>query len=200
MNYDDYNDYELISYVAENNEDAEKIIFDKYMPLVYSMANKTYRMLKKDFPFIQFNELYESAIDGLYSSIKNYVGGVNCNFSWYCKICISNSMKNFVSSYMNKKNMVNNTAFSLSDVDDMFIYNNGLFNDYSNPLNLMINEENETELYNNISSNLSKLEKDILDLKIKGYKNSEIVKILNVNLKSINNAFCRIRQKIKNNL
>ena len=30
MNYRDYNDFELLSYIEENNEEANNIIFKKY--------------------------------------------------------------------------------------------------------------------------------------------------------------------------
>ena len=40
MNYSDYNDYELLSYIEENNEDANNIIFKKYEPIiVYTRRN-----------------------------------------------------------------------------------------------------------------------------------------------------------------
>ena len=32
MNYSDYNDYELLSYVQENNEEATDVLYKKYEP------------------------------------------------------------------------------------------------------------------------------------------------------------------------
>ena len=40
MDYRDYNDSELLSYIAENNEEANDIIFKKYEPLIVSIAIK----------------------------------------------------------------------------------------------------------------------------------------------------------------
>ena len=40
MEYKDYNDYELINYIAEGNEDANNILIEKYKPLITKMATK----------------------------------------------------------------------------------------------------------------------------------------------------------------
>lgn len=197
MNYGDYNDYELVSYVAEKNEDAEKIILEKYKPLVYSMAIQTFKAWKKYYCSLQFDELYKVALEALYSAICSYNGARDCSFSWYCNVCVSNSMKNYIASLSNKKNMFNCNTYSLSEVDDVFLYNNSLISDSSNPLNMMLEEEGRQELYNNVSKYLSSFEKHVLDLRLDGYRNIEIMKILNVELKSVNNAFCRIRKKMK---
>ncbi len=200
MNYDDYNDYELVSYVAENNEEAEKIILEKYKPLVYSMASQTFKSWKKYYSSLQFDELYRNALDALYNSIKTFNSARSCSFAWYSNICVSNAMKSFVTNLSNKKNMLNCNTYSLSDVDDCFLYNNSLFSNSSNPLSKMIDDENKKELYDNMVKNLSDFEKKVFDLRLDGYKNVEIMKILNIELKSVNNAFCRIRKKIKDNL
>ena len=42
MNYEGLNDYELVSYVM-NNEEATDLLFEKYKPLIYSVANKMYK-------------------------------------------------------------------------------------------------------------------------------------------------------------
>ena len=45
MKYRDYNDYELLSYISEQNEDAEEILYKKYKPMIVSFA-------KKIFPYV----------------------------------------------------------------------------------------------------------------------------------------------------
>ena len=42
MNYKDYNDYEILSYVAEANGEAIDVMFDKYKPLIQATANRMY--------------------------------------------------------------------------------------------------------------------------------------------------------------
>ena len=43
MNYENLNDYELLSYVSES-DDASEIIFEKYKPLIINVANKMYKV------------------------------------------------------------------------------------------------------------------------------------------------------------
>ena len=40
MEYKDFNDYELLSYIAEGNEEANNIIIKKYEPLINKIAHK----------------------------------------------------------------------------------------------------------------------------------------------------------------
>ena len=40
MDYKEYNDYELLSYIEEENEEANTILFNKYKPLINSIAQK----------------------------------------------------------------------------------------------------------------------------------------------------------------
>ena len=42
MDYRDLNDYELISYVYENDEDARNILLKKYEPLIASIVNRMF--------------------------------------------------------------------------------------------------------------------------------------------------------------
>ena len=36
MNYEEYNDYELVYLAKESNTDANEILFSKYSPIVYN--------------------------------------------------------------------------------------------------------------------------------------------------------------------
>ena len=55
MEYKDFNDYELLDYIAEGNEDANNIIIKKYEPLINKIATK---ML----PFCKNNHLQKLRI------------------------------------------------------------------------------------------------------------------------------------------
>ena len=43
MQYREYNDYELLNYISENNEEANEILFEKYKPLIVNISNKLYK-------------------------------------------------------------------------------------------------------------------------------------------------------------
>ena len=46
MQYREYNDYELLNYISENNEEANEILFEKYKPLIVNISNKLYKYCK----------------------------------------------------------------------------------------------------------------------------------------------------------
>ena len=58
MEYRDFNDYELVSYIHEGNEDANNILIKKYEPLINKISLK---ML----PYCKSNglELAEAVLD-----------------------------------------------------------------------------------------------------------------------------------------
>ena len=43
--YKEYNDYELLYYISEKNEDASDILLKKYDPLIISIAKKLYKFI-----------------------------------------------------------------------------------------------------------------------------------------------------------
>ena len=40
MTYKDYNDYELLNFIAENNDNALDIIYKKYEPVIVNLAQR----------------------------------------------------------------------------------------------------------------------------------------------------------------
>ena len=65
------------------------------------------------------------------------------------------------------------------------------------PNKLLIDEEELEELVNKLKKKLSKMECDILDLKLKGLKNTEIAVLLDKNKKFVENTMFRITKKYK---
>ena len=47
MDYREFNDYELISHIRENIEEANDILYNKYKPLIESNARKLLKTSKK---------------------------------------------------------------------------------------------------------------------------------------------------------
>ena len=70
MNYSDFNDYELIEYANENNEDANNILIKKYEPLIHSIAN---RMLKScSYIGLEESDLVQEGMIGLNHAISYF--------------------------------------------------------------------------------------------------------------------------------
>ena len=66
-----------------------------------------------------------------------------------------------------------------------------------NPENLMLEFESQEQIKKIIDNELTDLEKRILELKISGLNYKDIAGILDIPLKSVDNAIQRLRAKIK---
>ena len=86
MNYKDYNDYELLSYIAENNEEANNIMIKKYEPLINKIAKKMISHCKNN--GLELSDLVQEGMIGLNHAIEKYRERENILFYTYAKKCI----------------------------------------------------------------------------------------------------------------
>ena len=69
MSYDEVNDYELLSIVADN-EDATEILFKKYRPLIVGIARKFYSSIKNN--GCDFNDFVQEAMIAFSMAINTF--------------------------------------------------------------------------------------------------------------------------------
>ena len=69
--------------------------------------------------------------------------------------------------------------------------------DSENPEKLLINEEYKKEIFEKAYDKLTDLELQVFELKVTGFENKEIVKILDTDYKKVDNALQRIKTKLK---
>lgn len=201
MNYKDYNDFELLDYVRENNEEANEILFKKYEPLIVNMAKKLYSTSNNNCG-VEISDLIQEGMLGLSNAINNFNEVKDITFYTYAKTCIERKMISFVISSRRLKHKILNESISLEQTDDNnFSTLEYLLSDNtSNPEVMLLNIENQNELLRRTNNILTDFEKQVFELKINGFEYKEIADILDKDSKSIDNALQRIRLKIKNNL
>ena len=66
-----------------------------------------------------------------------------------------------------------------------------------NPENIYLDYNDYLNIYENIINKLTNFEECVFVLKIKGFSSNDISILLDKNEKSINNAICRIKLKVK---
>ena len=66
----EYNDYELLYMISENNEEAEEILYNKYRPIVEMKASRYLKVGKK--LGLESNDLIQEGLVGLNDAIKKY--------------------------------------------------------------------------------------------------------------------------------
>lgn len=196
MDYRDYNDSELLSYIAENNEEANEIIFKKYEPLIVTISKRMYRYCKN--AGVEMTDLIQEGRLGLNIAINGYQISKDATFYTYARTCIERGIINYVVRAKRQKNRVLNESLSLELPDDEQYKFEKIFADNSqNPEIQVLEYEREQELINNVKGNLTDFEQQVFELKLASFSYKEIAEILEKDSKAVDNALQRIRIKAR---
>ena len=194
MNYENLNDYELVSYVM-NSEEATDILFEKYKPLIYNIANKMY----KDNLGLDINDLVSAGMVGFSIAINTYNEHKDALFFTYAKKCIETKIATLLKSATRKKYHVLNSSISVEALEEEFKIDLDklIGDDKVNPESIMVDNENLNELLSGIKKELTDFEFQVFDLKKNGFNYREIAEVLGTDTKRVDNAIQRIKTKIK---
>ena len=194
--YDNYNDYELLYMIAEKNEDAEKILYEKYRPIVEIKVNK-YKLLAKRVG-LDYNDLLQEGMVGLVDAINSYKDNKSSTFKSYANVCIERQILTILSYARRKKHIYLNNSFSLDEViDDSGRTLSDLLEGSVDPSVIIEKDEEEKILYDRIESDFSEFEKSVFELKMLGLEYKEIADLLDKSYKSVDSALQRIRFKLR---
>lgn len=194
--YDDYNDNELIYLIYDFNEDANRILHEKYYKIIKIKVGK-YRVLAKKIG-LDTNDLMQEGLLGLEEAINSYKDNKDMKFSSFANMCIERQILSVVNYHSRKKHTFLNDSCSIDAEDEK----GRTLLDYSlkddiDPLVMMEKEEEKNSIYDLMTKDLSKLEKEVFELKLNGLDYKEIARLLNKSYKSIDSALQRIRSKLK---
>lgn len=193
MEYIDYNDYELIDFIAEGNEEANNIIIEKYTPLINSIANKMMKYCKNN--GIDYNDLKQEGFIGLNDAITHFSDRKNVLFYTYAKKCIERRIVSSLVSASRLKYKALNDSISFDDESNFL--DKMLKDDSNNPELIIENNEIEEKLIKDIKKKLTDYEEQVFELMLSNFSYREIADILDKNPKAIDNAIQRIRLKVK---
>lgn len=198
MNYRDYNDYELLSYISEKNEEASEVLFEKYRPLILATANRMLGYCKNT--GLELNDLIQEGMLGLNLAMNSFDEEKDTSFYTYAKMCIERKIISQVVASRRLKHKVLNDSLSLENTDENntdYVYDKSLTDNSYNPEEILFNGENEKDLVKEVSDILTDFEAQVFELKINGFDYKEIAEILDKDIKAIDNALQRIKVKIK---
>ncbi len=197
MDYKEYNDYELLNYIVEGNEEALEIIYKKYMPLISNTAKKMYKYTSQN--GIEINDLVQEGLLGLSKAISEYKTKKDVMFYTFAKTCIERRIISAVIASRRLKHKILNDSISY-DADfkdksysiDSFVKDNE-----SNPENVLLENEDFNEVLSKMSDKLTDFELQVFELRISGFDYKEIAEVLDKDPKAIDNCLHRIKQKLK---
>ena len=185
----EYNDFELVSLIRENNEEAREILYNKYKPII--VKKSTDQIYKLGSYGMEINDLIQEGYIGLDNAINCFNEKENTSFYTFALLCIDRQIITCIKKNTTNKAMVLNDAINLDDGKEY------LFRDNTDIEGSFINKEDAKEFINLICDSLSDIEKKVFSLKLEGYDIGEIANLLNKDTKVIYNTLHRIKYKIK---
>ena len=185
----EYNDFELVSLIRENNEEAREILYNKYKPII--VKKSTDQIYKLGSYGMEINDLIQEGYIGLDNAINCFNEKENTSFYTFALLCIDRQIITYIKKNTNNKAMILNDAINLDDGKEY------LFRDNTDIEGSFINKEDAKEFINLICDILSDIEKKVFSLKLEGYDIGEIANLLNKDTKVIYNTLHRIKYKIK---
>lgn len=188
MRYE-YNDYELIYLIKEENEEAILIMMDKYEPLIRSIASY-YAINYKRYK-VEYDDLVQEGRIGLLQAIKNFDDKKEVLFYTFALLCIKCKMLNYLRSSQSIKNY---PLLSSCSLDDKVI---DTLSDKRSNIDDIIGEKEIEEKIINFKNSLDFDDSLIFELKFNGFSYKDISVFLDINIKRVDNRLLFIREKLK---
>lgn len=200
MEYKDFNDFELLSYINENDEQASDILFKKYEPLIVSIASRYSNYCGS--LGLDINDLIQEGRIALNKAINKYEENKDNTFFTFARICIERRIKSAIVMAKRQKHRVLNESVSIDSlITDTNISFEKLIGNYDNePEKLLIDFELKGEILEFAKKNFSDIEYQVFELYKDGFDYKEIALIIDKDIKTVNNALQRIKFKLKNKL
>lgn len=195
MEYKDYNDYELISYISEGNEEANNIIIKKYEPLINNIAFKMIKYCSGT--GLEKNDLVQEGMIGLNHALSHFQEQKDTSFYTFAKTCIERRMISTVIASKRLKHKILNESLSYDNDENENSFERIFKDETMNPENIVIDIDTEDDLVRRIKSSLTDLEDSVFELMISGFNYREIAEILDKDVKSVDNTIQRVRNKVR---
>ncbi len=198
MDYRDLNDYELISYVNENDEDARNIILKKYEPLISSIVSR----MMKSCPYVGLDrsDLMQEGLIGLNHAMDYFNDQKDISFYTYAKTCIERKLISAIIASKRLKHRPLNDSVSIDSDEEDSVPDRFLKDNSGNPEEILLDEAKTEFLKKEIRESLTDFELQVFELMISSFNYREIAEVLEKDRKQIDNAIQRIKAKVKEKL
>ena len=177
--YSELSDRELLESIPLDGGKVTELI-SRYMNIVFSCAGKYSGSA-------DYEELVSDGMEGLLSAIRNYDESKG-EFAAFVAVCVRNRMRNTV-----KKALRHSAELSDSSPEEM----ETIADPSPTPEEIVIEMENKRSLLEIIHSELTDLELRCLEGAALGFSYEEIAQKIGSDRKSVDNALCRARNKLR---
>jgi RNA polymerase sporulation-specific sigma factor len=165
---------------SHSNQDAFAALAENYSPMIHKLLG-SFKISPND-----REDLFQEGLIGLYKAVMMYDSRLS-SFGTFAYLCIKRSMLSAVKAYNKNTDEYEDpeTALDIPDSEE------------NRPENLLLSKESYQQLLKKIDSHLSTYENRILKLFLTGVNHDMIAQKLDTSRKSVDNAICRIRRKLK---
>ena len=166
--------------LKENDSLEFNEIVKKYEPLIIKEVSKAMGKLNGS---AEWEELRQEALMALYKAKESYLEGNGTTFGLYAKICVQNRLL----SYIRKVNAAKRREIKRNEQKEV----------KKSSIGKIFTMKSSEELMNLMNDSLTKKEKIVLQLYLEEKSYLEIAEELNMEVKSVDNALCRAKKKLK---
>ena len=192
MPYEAFSDEELIEKLRQGEDDITDYILEKYKPLVRKKTIAMYLIGGET------EDLIQEGMIGLFKAIRDYKPDKDASFYHFAELCINRQLYSALEASNRKKHQPLNSYISLSEQEHPDAVAAELLVDKeSGPEQTVIEQEVWEEYKKRLAQNLSRMENQVLQYYLDGNHYIQIAEMMGKSPKSIDNAFQRIRQKIR---
>lgn len=186
IEYSEKETLRLVILAKEGDEASFAFLADKFKPLLdAAVAQYRAELLPQD-----VEELSQEALVAFHSAVKSYDPSYkNVSFGLYAKICVNKAIISALRAIWRRSRTdlipIDDTLDAFGDVGDV------------DPASELIERESAEELSRRISEHLSEYENRVWWLYFSGLSSAQIARVVGRSPKSVGNALCRIKQKLR---
>ena len=163
---------------AATDEDAYSELISRHLPSIRRLA-AIYKTSPAD-----RDDLISEGILGLMSAIKSYSPDKGASFATYAGVCANNRIINA----LKKQQRIQGREGSFEEITA---------ETHLSPEKIVLDREALREVFSEIETNLSELEREFFWLYLEGASYNETAKLLGVDYKTVDNALARVRRKLR---
>ena len=187
-------DETLLARIRQGDEEAERLLYDRYKQLVRSRAH-SYFLIGAD-----HEDLVQEGMIGLYKAIRDFQPARLASFRSFAELCVKRQIITAIKAATRQKHVPLNSYVSLNkplyDEESDRTLMDVIEGRVTNPEDLYISQEDLSRIQTQISEVLSDLERRVLEAFMDGKSYQEIAELLGRHVKSIDNALQRVKRKL----
>ncbi len=177
-------DIQLIKLYKEGDEAAQKQLVEKYTGFIHSLIRKEIRNIRNG---LDFNDLYQESLIAFDKAVRTFNPDMDMPLQAFAQVCIKRRLISYL-RYQHKGYNIWNTI-SLDMVvneDDQIVL-----------ADMIASPENKTVDLEDYIRVLDADEKKLVNMKLEGYRYSEIADAMSISVKEVDYYMRRILRKMK---